>query len=134
MPTTEPTQDQLAQFAAADQSEPFTMVNLLKFRGNAIYPAGSDEPERSGVEAYEEYTKVVIPKMRALGGKLTYRQKREQLFVGDLDQDIDEVIIVSYPSREAYLQMFHSDDYQAAIKHRIAGLEYRILLQCPEDV
>ncbi len=132
MPTTEPTKSQLAAIAKADQDEPFTMVNLLKFKERAVYEPGSTEPERTGVEAYAEYTKVVIPKITALGGSLIYREKRELLFVGDEDQDIDEVIIVSYPSRAAYLQMFNSPDYQAAIEHRKAGLEYRVLLQCPK--
>lgn len=123
MPTTEPTRTQLDAFAKAEQTTTFTMVNLLTFRKKALYEPGSKEPERSGVEAHAEYTRVVIPKILALGGTLHYRQRREQLFVGDPEQDVDEVIIVSYPSRAAYLKMFNSPDYQAAIRHRKAGLE-----------
>lgn len=107
------------------------MVNLLKFGEKTAYEPGSGEPERSGVAACAEYTKAVIPKIEDLGGSLIYREKRGLLFVGDEEQDIDEVIIVSYPSCAAYLRMFNLPDYQAAIRHRKAGLEYRVLLQCP---
>ena len=73
MPTAEPTKSQFAALANADQHEPFTMVNFLKFRDKVAYEPGSDKPERPGAETYAEYTKVVIPKIDALGGSLTYR-------------------------------------------------------------
>jgi uncharacterized protein (DUF1330 family) len=50
--------------------------------------------------------------------------------VGDETADADEVIIVNYPSRKAYLNMFHSSAYQNVIVHRKAGLAWRVLYQC----
>ncbi|MBT5199872.1 MAG: DUF1330 domain-containing protein, partial [Gammaproteobacteria bacterium] len=35
-----------------------------------------------------------------------------------------------YPSRRAYLDMFNSSEYQSAIRHRKAGLEFRVLHVC----
>jgi len=131
MRTTEPTIPQLAAFAEANQASPFTMVNLITFRAEAEYEAKENMPKLSGRAAYDKYLQVVLTKITALGGKLVYRQKRQQLFVGDIDQDCDEIIIVSYPSRAAYLTMFNCADYQEAIKHRKAGLEHRVLFQCP---
>jgi uncharacterized protein (DUF1330 family) len=40
------------------------------------------------------------------------------------------VIIVRYPSRKAYIDMFSSPEYQSAIMHRKAGLEFRVLHEC----
>ena len=82
---------------------------------------------RAGREAYNEYGEVVLPKIRALGGSLAYRGSCDHLFVGDKSQHYDEIIIVHYPSRTAYLDMFNSSEYQAAIVHRKAGLEFRVL-------
>ena len=44
MGTIEPQEGQLAAFlAAADLDAPVTMLNLLRFRETAAYPAGSEE-------------------------------------------------------------------------------------------
>lgn len=132
MPTTEPTETQLRNFRNADQETPITMVNLLKFRDKANYePADSvDELNISGREAYQRYASVALSRIRENGGSIEYLAPSEQCFVGDASDDWDQVVIVRYPSRAAYLRGFDSPEYQAAIHHRIAGLEKRMLLQC----
>ena len=70
---------------------------------------------------------MAIPKISALGGSIVYKGACDHLFVGDQPQDYDELIIVRYPSRKAYLEMLNSAEYQEAIKHRKAGLEFRVL-------
>jgi uncharacterized protein (DUF1330 family) len=70
---------------------------------------------------------VALPKIIALGGSIVYMGKSYHLFVGDQSQGYDELIIVRYPSRKVYLEMFNSAEYQEAIKHRKAGLEFRVL-------
>jgi len=135
MPSTEPNESQLAVFRAADQDEPITMVNLLKFRDWADYGrvAGQDAAaERvSGRDAYQRYADVASAKIKQNGGHLFFVAPSQQLFVGDTPtDDWDMVALVHYPSRAAYLKGFDSPEYQDAIKHRIAGLEKRLLLQC----
>jgi uncharacterized protein (DUF1330 family) len=130
---TEPDAGQLAAFRAADQDEAVMMVNLLKFREWADYGPGSVEPKRTGRDAYGEYAKVAMQKIGENGGHLSFVSERQQLFVGSEDQDWDVVAIVYYPSRAAYLKGFDSTEYQAAIKHRFAGLERRVILQCGSE-
>lgn len=77
-----------------------------------------------------QYTGTVGPLIYALGGSVAFQQNCELLFVGDATADADEVIIVNYPSRRAYLKMFHSAAYQNVIVHRKAGLVSRMLYQC----
>lgn len=139
MPTTEPNEDQLAAFRAADQDEPITMVNLLKFRAWADYEdrrgEGVMETKLSGREAYQLYADVASAKIRENGGNLTFVAPSQQLFVGDAPtDDWDMVALVHYPSRAAYLKGFDSPEYQDAIQHRVAGLEKRLLLQCTVSV
>lgn len=132
MPTTEPTETQLQEFRSADQDTPITMINLLKFREIANYEGGDDSSAEqvSGRQAYQRYANVALSKIRQNGGSIEYLAPSEQCFVGDQDDDWDQVVIVRYPSRAAYLLGFDSPEYQAAIVHRIAGLEKRMLLQC----
>ena len=128
MISTEPTDSQLEEMAEADQESPFDMVNLLKYRPVAIYDSEADNAiGRTGREAYQEYGMAVFPKIIGLGGSLVYRGACDHLFVGDEAQDYDELIIVRYPSRRAYLDMYNSTEYQEVIKHRKAGLAYRVL-------
>jgi len=130
---TEPTQAQLAALettAGGGNDGPFTMVNLIKYKDQAIYPEDYNGPARTGREAYAHYTGTVGPLIYALGGSVAFQQDRELLFVGDATADADEVIIVNYPSRKAYLNMFHSSAYQNVIVHRKAGLAWRVLYQC----
>lgn len=129
--TTEPTPAQLealAQVVARGEDGPFSMVNIIKYKCQADYPAEMNAPKRTGREAYAEYGAVVGPLIFALGGSVVFRQDVQLGFVGD--SDADEVIIIHYPSRQAYLDMFHSAAYQQAIEHRKAGLVYRTLFVC----
>lgn len=131
MKSTEPTTTQLQEMAEADLDSPFDMINLLKYRPVAIYESYAENSKgRTGREAYNEYGKVVLPRIVELGGYLVYRGACNHHFVGDESQDYDELIVVRYPSRKAYLNMFDSPEYQAAIMHRKAGLEFRVLHEC----
>ena len=128
MISTEPTDSQLREISEADQESPFDMINLIKYRSVAIYESEADNAfGRSGREAYQEYGMVAFSKIIGMGGSLVYRGTCDHHFVGDESQNYDDLIIVRYPSRRAYLEMFNSTEYQEAIKHRKAGLEYRVL-------
>ena len=134
---TEPTDEQIFDFRNADQSAPITMVNLLKFRQIAHYENAepNDDPALSGQEAYQKYADVATAKIRENGGTVLFLAPSQQLVVGDIDKnDWDMVAIVAYPSRAAYLKGFDSPEYQDAIKHRIAGLERRLLIQCTKSL
>lgn len=132
MSTTEPTTVQLQQFREADQNTPINMVNLLKFRDQAEYGSrAAENSERlTGREAYQRYAAVAMSKIHENGGSVDFLAPSEQCFVGGDEDEWDQVVIVRYPSRAAYLAGFDSDEYQEAIRHRIAGLEKRLLLQC----
>ena len=134
---TEPSDDQLFDLRQADQASPITMINLLKFREIAHYEDESlgDAAAISGQEAYQKYADVASAKIHENGGSVIFLAPTQQLVVGDPDKnDWDMVAIVAYPSRAAYLKGFDSDEYQAAIKHRIAGLERRLLIQCTKSL
>ena len=105
------------------------MVNLLKFRARAEYPDGHElarEPG-SGAEAYARYGAVAVRKVAERGGRLVLLLRPDQGVVGSAG-DWDQIAIVEYPSRTAFLEMLADPEYQAATVHRSAGLESTVLL------
>lgn len=130
MSDVEPTQLQLEAFTKGDVKQPLAMLNLLRFKEVATYEPGDKEPKRSGAEAYALYGAVAQQKVREVGGDFIYVGPAQQTFVGPPDVKWDVVALVYYPSREAFLRMVAMPDYQAATRHRRAGLAATRLIQC----
>jgi uncharacterized protein (DUF1330 family) len=107
------------------------MINLLKFRERARYQDGEvEDGDISGREAYLRYGAAVGGIVASLGGRIVWSGQPEVMVIGD-DGDIwDEVVVVEYPSRDAFLQMIAMPEYQAAHMHREAGLENQYLVEC----
>ena len=131
MSAMQPTGDQLRAFRDHPRAGPIQMVNLLKFREFADYGDGNSETGTlSGREAYRRYGSVVAEIVAGLGGRIVWAGTPEVVFIGD-DQDLwDDVVVVEYPDRAAFLTMITLDEYQAAHVHRDAGLAYQKLIQC----
>lgn len=104
-----PTAEQFKELMQQSYKGPIVMVNLLKFK-----PDG-------GKELYQKYGEVagefVIEK---LGGKLIYMGDCLMPVIGD--EQWDEVLIVEYPSIEAFISMQRDKEYQAAVPYRTEAL------------
>lgn len=129
MTATQPTDTQLTAFAASDMSEPVCMVNLLKFKDKATY--APDAPEAgenlSGQDAYGRYGLGVFKILEKIGAKPIFSAPAKQFMIGDGDWDV--VALVWYPSRQAFLEMTASPEYQAIHHHREAGLAHQDLIE-----
>jgi uncharacterized protein (DUF1330 family) len=111
----EPNQDQLATLmgAAADNSDPVVMINLLQFR------------EDDGAASYQRYADAVQPHLDAVGASIVYAGDASHVVAGTVDRSWwDAIVVVRYPSRAAFLTMATSQDYhEQAHIHRAAALE-----------
>jgi len=116
-----PEQVQALVADAADDS-PVVMINLLRYRDRAEYPQGSDAAPCSGREAYERYGALVLPMLGEVGARVLWRGKPRQTVIGPASEHWDEVLLVHYPSRAAFLTMVGRADYQRAVVHRRAAL------------
>lgn len=130
----DPTADQVRTLRDKGCDGPVTMVNLLKFRARARYENGEEAP-CSGEEAYARYkhafTETVGDVSRA---QVLYEGPVGQVFIGrpgTPETDWDQVLIVRYPSRQHFLAMMADPRYKESLRHRYAGLERTVLLQCP---
>ena len=102
---------------------PVVMINLLKFRENALYPEGVAAAPCSGREAYQRYSEVALRKVVEVGGRPIWMGKGLGSIIGPEDESWDEAILVMYPSVEAFGRMLAMPDYQASTVHRTAALE-----------
>tara|TARA_R110000824_G_scaffold118960_15_gene272364 strand:+ start:60419 stop:60835 length:417 start_codon:yes stop_codon:yes gene_type:complete len=129
----EPSAAQLAEFSKLDQTKPIAMVNLLKFRAEAVYADGRDVKGMTGAAAYGLYGQVAMAKIAEVGGRMFWAAPTAQTFIGGVGDEWDMVAIVRYPNRAAFLRMTEMEDYKAASVHREAGLERTVLISCPGD-
>ncbi len=106
-------EDQFQALADNTNEEPFVMLNLLKFKKDG------------GREAYFRYIKESGPFVAAVGAKVIYFGKPKELLQGAEDWDL--LMLVSYPSRKAFVTMTHNPDYLKVHEFRAQGVERAVL-------
>jgi uncharacterized protein (DUF1330 family) len=93
-------QEGFAAFAArADDGKPLVMLNLLAFK-----PEG-------GRKRYEEYGAAVAPLLEEAGGRIAFLGEPAPALLGEGSWDL--VVLVEYPTRQAFLDMIGSAGYRA---------------------
>lgn len=124
-----PTDAQMAAFAAAGLDTPIHMLNLLKFRDTAFYRDHPDEPARTGREAYALYSKATFPLIEKHGGRVVWHGRPDVLVIGE-GEKWDSALIIEYPTGQAFFDMVQSDAYMATHYHRLAAMESMKLIRC----
>lgn len=81
------------------EDAPVVMLNLLAFR-----PDG-------GRERYEEYGEAVAPLLERAGGRIAFIGNPATALLGEESWDL--VVLVEYPTRQAFLDMTASPEYLA---------------------
>ena len=131
MPSLNPSQDQLKRFAEQmPAGEPILMLNLLRFNDQAAYPAAGDQQPCSGREAYAVYSRTAIKKVRAARGDVEIMANARVALIAPEHEHWDEVLLVRYPSPEAFLAMLADPESRAATIHRTAALANSRLIGC----
>jgi uncharacterized protein (DUF1330 family) len=70
----------------------------------------------------------VAPLLEKAGGRLLWMGLVKQVFIGTDMDNWDRVLLVEYPSRQAFLDMISKPEYQKVHQDREAGLETSALL------
>ena len=117
-----PERSALEALANLPDGEPVVMLNLLRFRREAAYPEGSGHAQCSGREAYARYGAQAAGHVEAVGGKPIWMGQVQQTVIGPSEEAWDEVLLVQYPSRKAFLAMAANPEYLACTVHRTAAL------------
>jgi len=120
-----PNAEAFRELASAPEDGPVVMLNLLKFKERA------DSGDVIGRDSYDRYGRNVRPMVEALGGRIIWHGRAEQLLIGEAgEQDWDAVALVEYPSRKAFIEMAMSKQMGEIHHDREAGLERTVLLAC----
>ncbi|OBH60005.1 DUF1330 domain-containing protein [Mycobacterium sp. E2479] len=112
MSSLQPTPEQFAALAARPVDAPVVMVNLLKFK-----PEG-------GLQSYVQYGREVAPHLERVGATLRYAGGAPSVVIGDGERPWwDAILIVEYPTPQAFVDMVTTREYAKVHEHRSAGLE-----------
>jgi uncharacterized protein (DUF1330 family) len=109
-----------------DLSQPVGMLNLLRFRQDALYPPEAGETPCSGAEAYRRYGEAVTPILAGMGASVHLSGLRELIGAWN---EWDMAFLVRYPSGHVYRSLRDNPAYKAIVHHRAAAVaDSRLLL------
>jgi uncharacterized protein (DUF1330 family) len=110
--TLETTPEQAAALAARPADAPVVMVNLLKFNTSG------------GLEAYLQYGREVAPHLERVGAAVRYAGTAPAFIIGEGERPWwDAILIVEYPTPQAFIDMVTTPEYAKVHEHRAAALE-----------
>lgn len=131
MPAVEPTPEQLRDLLAGEIDEPLLMLNLLRFRERADYPADFDAEPCSGEQAYQRYGTGALVALGKVGARPVWAAEAGGVVIGPADEAWDQAFLVYYPSLAAFIEMTTRDPgYAAVLPHRTAALADSRLIRC----
>ncbi len=113
----------IAAAAAIPDGQPFVLLNLLRYREQAAYGAGTGDPPCSGREAYHERYIPAFGRIASAGIHLFWYGGVLARLAGPSDERWDEVALVRYPSFADFRRVVADPRYRAeADPHRRAAL------------
>jgi uncharacterized protein (DUF1330 family) len=111
----DPTGADLKRYLLEDPGGPVVMLNLLRFADG-------------GREKYAEYSRALSETYLArYGGEVLYAGDGSTALVAEDGQAWDAVLIVRYPSREAFSRMVADPEYQQVTHWRTEALTEAVL-------
>lgn len=118
----DPTRESIKRFAEEfPAGQPVVMLNLLRFREQAAYADPAAQP-CTGRAAYAEYSRLIEPILAGVGAQVVWVGKSFGSLIAPPGEEWDEVLLVQYPAKDAFLGMIRSEAYRAIVHHRTAAL------------
>ncbi len=105
----------LKRYLAEDPGGPVVMLNLLRFK-----PDG-------GRERYMQYVEHFNRTAQPYGASTVYLGDGSTALVAEPGQSWDAVLLVQYPSRQAFTDMIRDPEYQKGTHLRSEALEEAVL-------
>lgn len=111
-----PTKEQIEELQHYPGDRPFVMVNLLRYR------------DGNGKEAYRRYSEKMLPMLAEFGAKVLWLGEGMSVFIGTDNDRWDSILLVEYPSKDAFFGMITSPGYAEANPDRLAAMERTVLI------
>jgi uncharacterized protein (DUF1330 family) len=127
----DPDREAWAIFKSLPRDTPIQMLNLVKVKARAEYPAGHPDygKDLSGLDAYRAYGRTTAHIFKRLGGKQIWAGKPQVMVTGPGSEAWDIAFIAEYPTSEAFIAMVRDPEYQLLVAHRTAGVADSRLLR-----
>jgi len=127
----DPERAQFDAFKALPRDTPIHMLNLVRFRDQAAYPAGHPLAGRdlTGAEAYANYAEDSGPVFQRVGGSIVWRATMEAMLIGPDGEYWDAIFVAEYPDSGAFLEMVTDPVYREAVVHRQAAVDTSRLIR-----
>lgn len=115
--------EELRTLAASDDGNEFYMLNLIRYRPKALYPAGSGYGE-DALEADARYNRAIAPYLLRHGGVPVFIGEPQGRFLDEAGDPVwQRVAIVRYRSRRDLLEMVIDLAGQNVAVHKWASIE-----------
>lgn len=127
----DPDRDAWEVFKALPRDAPIHMLNLVKLKPLADYPAGHPDHGKglSGLDAYRAYGRTTAHIFKRLGGRQVWAGKPQVMVTGPGTEAWDIAFIAEYPTSQAFLDMVRDPEYRVLVQHRTAGVADSRLLR-----
>lgn len=127
----DPTRAQFDAFKGLDRDQPIEMLNLVRFRALADYPAGHAlcDAGLTGADAYRNYGQETGAILAGVGGQIVWRAAYQTVLIGPEDERWDTMFVARYPTAHAFLAMISDPEYQKAVVHRQAAVDTSRLIR-----
>ena len=118
-------------FKALPPDQPIQMLNLIKLRAVADYPAGHPDHGKActGLDAYRAYGRTTAHIFARVGGRQIWAGKPQVMVTGPQSEAWDLAFIAQYPTSAAFMDMVRDPEYREMVKHRTAGVADSRLLR-----
>lgn len=127
----DPTRAQFEAFKRLDRDWPIDMLNLVRLRPQATYPADHSLADKglSGAQAYVRYGAESGPVFARVGGSIVWRGVFQSVLIGPQGEVWDHCFVARYPSANGFLEMVTDPTYRLAVVHRQAAVETSRLIR-----
>ncbi len=127
----DPERAQFDAFKALPRDTKIHMLNLVRFKDKATYPAGHALAGAglSGAEAYANYGTDSGPVFQRVGGSIVWRGSMEAMLIGPDGERWDAMFVAEYPNSGAFMEMVTDPVYRQAVIHRQAAVETSRLIR-----
>ena len=120
----DPSRENWQAFKQLPRDTPIQMLNLIKFRDLAYYPAGHANHGKglTGREAYNIYARLFQKLVADDGAAMVWEAPMEGVVTGPADE-WDEIFVMGYPDSATFLAMVKNEDYiRDVVPHRTAAV------------
>ena len=130
----DPDREAWAIFKALPKGQPINMLNLVRLKPKADYPA--DHPDHgkdlTGLDAYRAYGRTTAHIFARVGGRQIWAGRPEVMVTGPQTEAWHLAFIAEYPSSQAFIEMVRDPEYRELVRHRSAGVaDSRLLRLAP---